>query len=50
MQRVLGYINDALPRSQYATSMQGLTFRQVINSPLPPYLSPLPVIFRVLGQ
>ena len=38
-----------LPKSKYSTSMQGLSWSQVFNSPLPPYLSPLPVIFRVLG-
>lgn len=38
-----------LPKSKYTSTMQGLSWSQVFNSPLPPYLSPLPVIFRVLG-
>lgn len=38
-----------LPRSSYATSMQGMTWEQVVSSPLPPYISFLPVLFRVLG-
>ena len=41
----LGFV----PRSRYTTSWQGLTFKQAIHMPLPPYLSPIPVIFRMLA-
>lgn len=38
-----------VPRSRYTTSWDGLTFKQAIRMPLPPYLSPIPVIFRMLA-
>lgn len=38
-----------VPRSRYTTSWEGLTFKQAIRMPLPPYLSPIPVIFRMMA-
>lgn len=42
-------VRDFIPRSRYTTSMEGLTWRQAFTMPLPPYLSPIPVIFRMMG-
>lgn len=39
-----------LPRSKYSSSMHGLSWKQVFDTPLPPYLSFLPVLFRVLCE